>query len=114
MTCRPAGVLLISLPAAERSEEDPEGNKALLIREKGDFTCLNTSFICLRFLVSTCVAVPAALERNRTLFFFHPPLVFPSKITILYMFMLTKDCLPLQICHLRLKRSFICMHFRKE
>lgn len=69
MTGRPAGVLLISLPATERSEGDPEDNKALLTREKGDFTRLNTSFICPHFLVSTCIGTKQVLVS------FHPTLL---------------------------------------
>ena len=34
----PCGLMLLSVPTAERSKEDSEGNKALLTREEGDFT----------------------------------------------------------------------------
>lgn len=60
----PCGLMLISLPTAERSEGDSEGIKALLTREEVDFTCLNISFISPRFHMHGCFS--ALLHWNET------------------------------------------------
>jgi len=86
----PCGLMLISLPEAERSEGDSKGNKALLTREDGDFSMSMFPLCCI------------GMKQDSLSFHTVPPsLYFPwLSSTLLYMFIPTKDCLPLQICHL--------------
>ncbi len=114
MTDRPAGVLLISLSDAERSEGDPEDNKALLKwwLYTLKYRVYMSTFSRFHMYGSSC-----CIGMKQDSVSFHPTLhaylyflAHHSMITSLYMFIVTKDFLPLQICHLRLKQSSVCMH----